>query len=151
MRDTLVPVIFMSDATHLLNFTGDKKKLPVYMTFGHLSWKFRQMPSMHAVVMVTLLPIPINNCHLPQKQLAEQWQINQEVLNEVPWQGLHPLTWKQNPSAKSRYYNVLCVEGNLRRCKSVMTAWPAHCLEYSDLHHFKWHVWFWYECPKNKL
>jgi len=35
--DTVVPMIFLSDATHLTNFSGDKKAWPVYMTIGNLS------------------------------------------------------------------------------------------------------------------
>ena len=35
--DTLVPLIFMSDATQLSNYSGDKKEWPMYMTIGNLS------------------------------------------------------------------------------------------------------------------
>ena len=42
--DTQVPLIFMSDGTHLSNFVGDKKEWPVYMTIGYLSSKICQMP-----------------------------------------------------------------------------------------------------------
>jgi len=42
--DTPVPVIFLSDGMHLSNFAGDHKEWPVYMTFGNLSSKLRQMP-----------------------------------------------------------------------------------------------------------
>ena len=41
--DALVPLIFMSDRTHLSNFAGDKIELPVYMTISNLSSKIRQM------------------------------------------------------------------------------------------------------------
>jgi len=70
--DTLVPLIFMSDGTHLWNFAGDKKDWPVYMTIGNLSSKLRQMPSTHSIVMVALLRIPIKNRNIPQKRLNEQ-------------------------------------------------------------------------------
>ena len=71
LGDTLVPLILMSDTTHLSNFAGDKKLWPVYMTIGNLSSKIHQTPSMHSVVMVTLLPIPIKNRNIPQKRLDE--------------------------------------------------------------------------------
>jgi len=83
LGDTLVPLIFMSDRTHLSNFAGDKKEWPVYMTTGNLSWQIRQMPSMHTVVMVALLPIPIKNRNIAQRRLDEQRQTIREVLNEV--------------------------------------------------------------------
>jgi len=103
LGDTLVPLIFMSDGTHLSNFASDKKEWPVYMTIGNLSSKIGQMPSAHTVVMVSLLPIPIKNCNIPQKPLDEQRQTNREVLNEVLRRVLQPLTFKQNPNAESGY------------------------------------------------
>jgi len=151
LGDTLVPRIFMSNGTHHSNFAGDKKEWPVYMTIDNQSSKLRQMPSAHTVVMVALLPIPIMNRKIPQKQLDEQRQTNREVLNEVLRQVLQPLTFKQNPNAESGYYKVLCADGNFRRCKPVLAAWLADCPEYSDLHHLKRHVCFWCECPMNEL
>jgi hypothetical protein len=73
------------------------------------------------------------------------------VLNEVLLQVLLPLTFKQNPSAKSGYYHVPFADGNFRRCKLVLTAWLEECPEYSDLHHLDRHVSFWTECPKKEL
>jgi hypothetical protein len=151
LGDTLVPLVFMSDGTHLSNFAGDKKEWPVFMTIGNLSSKIHQMPSAHTVVMVALLPIPIKNRNNPQKRLDEQRQTNRKVLNEVLRRVLQPLTFKLNLSAESGYYNVLCAVGNFRRCKPVLAAWLADCPEYSDLQHFKRHVCFWCECPKNEL
>jgi hypothetical protein len=141
----------MSDGTHVSNFTGDKKQLPVYMTIGNLSSKLRQMPSTHSIVMVALLPIPIKNRNIPQKWLDVQRHTNREVLNDVPRRVLHPLTFKQNPSAGSGYYNVLCADGNFRRFKLVLAAWHEDCPEYSDLHHLERHVCFRWECPNNEL
>jgi hypothetical protein len=135
--DTLVPLNFMSDGTHLSNFAGDKKEWPLYMTIGNLSSKIRQTPSTHSVGMVTLLPIPIMNCNILQKRLDEQRQTNREVLNEVLRWLLQPLTFKQNSSTRSGYYNVHCADGNFRRCKPVLAAWLADCPEYSDPHHLK--------------
>jgi hypothetical protein len=141
----------MTDITHLSNFAGDKTEWPVCMTIGNLYLKIRQMPSTHSVVMVGLLPIPIKNRNIPQKRLDEQRQTNREVLNEVLWQLFQPLTFMHNASAESGYYNVLCADGNFRRCKPVLAAWLADCPEYSDLHHLERHVCFWCQRPKNEL
>jgi hypothetical protein len=94
----------MSDGTHLLISAGDKKVWPVYMTIGNLSSKIRQMPSMHSVVMVALLQIPIKNRNIPQKRLDEQRQTYREVLNEVLRWLLWPLTCMHNRCAMSGYY-----------------------------------------------
>jgi len=149
--DTLVPLIFMSNRTHLSNFAGDKKEWPVYMTFGNLSSKIRQMPTTHSVVMVALLPIAIKNRNNPQMQLHEQRQTNREVLNYILRWVLQPLTFQQHLSVESGYYNVLCADGNFSHYKPVLAAWLADCEEYSDLHHLEWYVCFWCECPKNEL
>jgi len=151
LRDELVPLIVMSDGTHLSNFTTDKKVWPVYMTIRNSSSKIHQMPAAHTVLMVAHLPIPKHNRKIPQKRLDVQWQTHGEVLNEVLWHVLQPLTFKLNPSAESGYYNVLCADGNFRRCKQVSAAWLADCPEYSDLHHLERQVASRCECPKNEL
>jgi len=148
---TLVPLIFMSNGTHLSNFAGDKTEWPVNMTIGNLGSKIRQIPSTHTVVMVAPLPIPIQNRNIPQKRLDEQRQTNREVLNEVLRWVLPPLIFKHNPNTTSGYYNVLCADGNFRHSKPVIAAWLADWPEYSDLHHLERHVCFWSECPKNEL
>jgi len=91
----------MSDGTHLSNFAGDKKEWPVCMTIGNQSSEIRKMPSMHSIIMVALLPIPINNCVTPQNRLEEQRQTNQEVLIEVLRRLFQPITFKRYPSAGS--------------------------------------------------
>jgi len=121
------------------------------MTIDNLSSKLRQMPPTHHIVMVAPLPILIKNRNIPQKQLDEQHHTNREVLNEVLRRVFEPLTLKQNPSAESWYYNVLCADGNFRHCKQVLATWLADCAEYSHLHHLEGHVCFWCGCPKNKL
>jgi len=82
-------------------------------------------------------------------------QTHREVLNEVLQQLLQRLlqrlTFKQNPSAGSGYYNVLCADGNFGRCKPGLAASHADCPEYSNLHHLERHDCFRCECPKNEL
>ena len=151
LGDTLVPLIFMSYKTHLLNFAGDKKEWPVYMTIGNQSSKIRRMPSVHTVVMVALLPIPMKNRKIPQQRLDEQRQTNHEVLNEVLRRVLKPLTFTLIPSAESGNYKILFADGNFRRCKQVLAAWLADCPENSDLHHLERHVCFCCEYPKTEL
>jgi len=101
--------------------------------------------------MVALLPIPIKNCNIPQKWLVVQGQTNREVLNDVHWRVFQPPTFKQNPTTERGYYNVLCADGNFRRCKPVLAAWLPDYLGYRDLYSREWHVCFRCECPKNKL
>jgi hypothetical protein len=141
----------MSDGTHLSNFAGNKNEWPVYMTIGNLYSKIHQGPLTHSVVIIALVPIPIYNHNIAQKRQDEQRQTNREVLNEELWWLLPPVTLKQNPSAGSGYYKVLCADGNYRHSKQVMAAWLAECPEYSDLHHLERHVCFWPDCRKSEL
>jgi len=151
VSDTLIPLIFMSNQTHLLKFAGDIEVLPVCMTIGNLSSMIHQMPSTHSIIIVALRPIPINICNSPQIQLHEQWQSNRQVQNRVHRQVLLPLTFMQNPCAKIGYYNILYEDDNFIGCKLVLEAWLADCHEYSNLHHVKQHVCLSCDCPKNNL
>jgi hypothetical protein len=113
----MVPLIVMSDGTHLSNIPCNKKESPVFRTIGNLFSNLRRVPSTHSIVMFALLAIPIMKRIISHKWLDEQRPTNQEVLNEVLWQGFQPLTFKHNPSAESGYYNFLCAHGNFRHCK----------------------------------
>jgi hypothetical protein len=100
--DTLVPLIFMSDGTRLLNFAGDKNERPIYMAIGNHYSKICQMPAMHSVLIGSYLPIPLKNLIIHQKRHDERRRTNPEVLNDVVWQVLPPSTFKQNPSTESQ-------------------------------------------------
>ena len=140
LRETLVPVIFRSDGTHILIFAGDQKQWPVYMTIGNQSSKICKMPAAHNIVMVALLPIPIKTRNSPQKGLDELGKKHREVLNGVFRQVLQHLTFEHSPNAQTGCYNVLCADGNFRCCKPVLAAWLAEFSGYSDRHHLERHV-----------
>ena len=89
---------------------------------------------MCSFVMRALLPIPIKNRNIPQKGLVEQRQTNLEVQNKVLRRVLQPVTFEQNSSTESGYYNHLCADGDFRRCQPVVAAWLADCPQYSNLH-----------------
>ena len=74
VADTLVPLIFMSDRTQLLNVSGNKTEWPVYISIGNQSWKIDQIPSMHSFGIVAVQLIPIKKHNIPQKWLDEQRQ-----------------------------------------------------------------------------
>jgi len=74
--DTVVPIIFMSEATRLTNFSGDKKAWPVYMTIGNLSASARMATAMHSVLLVALLPITIKMRDIPLSRYKEQKEHN---------------------------------------------------------------------------
>ena len=102
----------MSDATHLSNYSGDKKELPIYMTIGNLSLELRQKPSAHSVVMVALLPIPPKHRHTTKSRRDEQNATNRDVLQEVLYRVLEPLTFQpaNYVNHEHGYYNILCAD-----------------------------------------
>jgi len=73
----------MSDATHLTNFSGDKKVWPVYMTIGNLSASARMATAMHSVLLVALLAIAIKMRDIPLNRYKEQKEHNRMVLQHV--------------------------------------------------------------------
>jgi hypothetical protein len=87
--------------------------------------------------MVALLPIRIQNCNIRPMRLDKQWHTNREVLNEVVRRVLQPLTIQENLSDESGYHNVQGADCNFKRCKPILAAWLADCLEYSNLHHLQ--------------
>jgi hypothetical protein len=103
------------------------------------------------MVMVTLMPIRIKNHNIPQKRIGRQRQMNCDVLKEVLLWIFQHLTLNHNAAARSGYYTINCVDGNLRRRKPVLEAWHAECPAYRDQHHLERHVSFWCMCPPKEL
>jgi len=77
------------------------------MAIGNLSLKIRQMPSLHRIIMVTLLPIRIINNNITLNRQDEKQRRICEVLNEVLQHVLKHSNLEQNPSTESSYYNDL--------------------------------------------
>jgi hypothetical protein len=145
MGNSLVPLIFMFDGIYLSDFSCDMKEWPVYLTISNLTSKICQMPSTHIMIMVLHLSILIKNHNIARMLLDELRQTNRDVLNMVPWRVVQPLTFEHNPSAKSRYCNILCPNGDCRCSKPVIAVWRADYPEYCDLHNHQWHVSIWCE------
>ena len=80
---TLVPVICMSDETHLSDFSGDKKAWPIYLTIGNILSKYRNKPSNHCVITLALLPIPPKRKNLTSEQQESIDRILQRILKSI--------------------------------------------------------------------
>ena len=78
----LVPIIGMSDQTHLTNFSGDKKAWPVYITIGNLPSSRRNRPGSLAVLLLALLPVPPKLVGTTSTD-KHQRQINADTLKGV--------------------------------------------------------------------
>jgi Plavaka transposase len=144
--DTVVPIIFMSDATHLTNFSGDKKAWPVYMTIGNLSSSARMAPAMHSVLLIALLPIAVKMRDIPLSRYTAQKEHNRMVLQHVLRHILGPL---MRPDR--RIFYARCADGHFRRCVASPAAWIADYPEHRDLHNIKNGVCYWCECPQSEM
>jgi hypothetical protein len=117
---TLVPLIFLSDSTHLTNFAGDKKAWPVYMTIGNLRSSVRMKPTMHSVVLVALLPQPLKARDVPLAQKNKQKKQNRLIQQTVLDFLLQPLS---NPVDSE--FVALCSDDRRRSCHAVLSGWIA--------------------------
>jgi hypothetical protein len=80
---TVVPIIGMSDQTHLSNFSGDKKAWPVYVTIGNINSKTRNSPTTMAILLLALLPVPPKFTQQSAAADDRQRQINADSLQGV--------------------------------------------------------------------
>jgi hypothetical protein len=139
-------MIFMSDATHLTNFSGDKKAWPIYMTIGNLSAAARMKHTMHSVLLVALLPIAIKMRDVPLKRRNAQREHNRMISQNVLQHVLQPLL-----NSETSIFYARCADGNFRHCYSTLAAWMADYPEHRDLHNIKNGVCYWCECPKQEM
>jgi hypothetical protein len=123
--ETIVPLIFLSDSTHLTNFAGDKKAWPVYMTIGNIHSTVRMKPTMHSVVLVALLPQPLKARDVPLSHKNKQKKHNRLIQQTVLDYLLQPLS-----NAQDWQFDAFCSDENWRRCHAVLSGWigdyPEH-------------------------
>ena len=128
----MVPVICVSDQTHLTNFSGDKKAWPVYLTIGNIRSQTRNSPSKMAVILVALLPVPPKFTSKKTKTRGAQQTMNDEILDAVFSFIFEPL------EAATKYGKEMCCsDGRVRQCFPVLAAWIADHAENETLHGLK--------------
>ena len=138
----------MSDATHLTNFCGDKKAWPIYMTIGNLSAAARMKHTMHGVLLVALLPIPVKMRDVPTKRRNAQREHNRMVMQHVLQHVLQDLRTDQG---QVQHFYANCADGKVRNCYPTLAAWMADYPEHCNLHNIKSGVCYWCECPQEKM
>jgi hypothetical protein len=139
-------MIFMSDTTHLTNFSGDKKVWPVYMTIGKLSASTRMATAAHSVLLVALLPIAIEIRAIPLSLYNEQKEHNRMILQHVLRHILRLLM-----RADRRVFFAWYADGHFRRCVASPAAWIDDYPEHRDLHNIKNGACYWCVCLKAEM
>jgi hypothetical protein len=141
-----VPLIFLSDATHLTNFAGDGKAWPVYMTIGNLLAAVRNAPSTQSVLLVALLPVPIKLRDISKARREFQREHNRLVHQYVLRHLLAPLE-----HAEGGVFTARCADGHTRRCYATVAAWLADYPEHCELQNLRYGSCIWCECPADKM
>jgi len=127
---TVVPIMGLSDQTQLTNFSGDNKAWPVYVTIGNILSRTRNSPvKMPMILHLTLLPVPAKLNGKSGCADEAQQQMNADVLQTVFNLILVPL---QQVVQEGMVMD--CVDGKIRLCFSILSAWSADHAEHSALH-----------------
>ena len=137
---TLVPIIGMSDQTHLTNFSGDKKAWPVYITIGNLPSTRRNRPGSLAVLLLALLPVP------PKLVGTTSTNKHQRQINADTLKGVFDFIFEPIKTPATEGTPIDCADGKIRRCFPILSGWIADHMENVLLHGIKSNA-----CPKCEI
>ena len=142
----MLPIILFSDATHLTNFSGDKKAWPVYMTIGNMRSDVRQSHKSHALALIALLPVPLKFRKLRAADHRAQQERNHHVMQSVIGYLLSSVDIQ-----KDRSFVALCADGNKRRIYPRLASWIADFPEHITWQGLKDKQCLWCELPSGQF
>jgi hypothetical protein len=108
-RATTVPVMCVSDKTHLTNFSGNQHSLLLYLKIGNIRIDIRDTHSKRAWILVGLVPCP----RKADKNTGEAWH---SAVGTV----LSPL---QNLDITGPGLKSDCPDGFQRQCYPLLATW----------------------------
>ncbi|KAG0643778.1 hypothetical protein HOY80DRAFT_868869, partial [Tuber brumale] len=115
---TVVSLLFASDKTYLINFSGDKAAWPIYMSISNIRKDIQQQSSEHARILVAFLLNPLMNPK--SSEIHRSWRRAIEYI-------LKPIADLDIAGAG---YEWDCTNGQVRHCYLVLAAWitdyPEH-------------------------
>lgn len=120
----------MSDATHLTNFSGDKKAHPIYLTIGNISTEIRAKPTYRALQPLALLPIAPKR---PDKMGEAAWRLMKDQIRRVRDEALSVILEDLTVPALMDGMYAFCGDGEYRSCYLRVAAWVADYPEHIDL------------------
>ena len=123
-----MPIIGLSDQTHLTNFSGDKKAWPVYITIGNILSRTSNSPIKMPILLLALLQVPPKLTGESACANEAQWQTNADALQAVFDLVLAPLQPVAQEGTVMNYTN-----GKTRFCFPILSAWIADHAEYAAL------------------
>jgi len=125
----VVPIIGLSDQTHLTNFSGDKKAWLVYMTISNILSKTKNSPAKMSVLLVALLPVQPKLTGKSSRADETQRQINADSLRAVFDLVLARLHYVSHEGMV-----MDCADGKTRLCFPILLAWIADHAEHTTFH-----------------
>jgi len=124
----VVPIIGLSEQSHLTNFSGDQKAWPVYMTIGNILSRTSSSPAKMLILLLALLPVPPKFTGESARANEAQWQTNADVLCAVFDLVLAPL------QQVAREGTVMdCADGKTHLCLPMLSAWIADHAKHAAL------------------
>ena len=124
----MVAIIGLSDQTHLINLSGDKKAWPVYMTIGNILSQTRNSSAKMSVLLVALLPVGPKLTGKSSRADETQRQINADSLRAGFDLVLAPLHYVSHEGMV-----VDCADGKRCLCFPILSAWIADHAENTTL------------------
>lgn len=138
----------MSDATHLTNFSGDKKLHPVYISIGNISSEFRLKQSARATQLLAMLPIPPKK---PDSVTQTQWDRDADRVRQVRYESLHLILDDFCDATITDGATLLCGDGHYRSIYMRISSWIADFPEHCDLAGIQRNRCPWCEVPHHEL
>jgi len=124
----LIPIIFASDVTFLINFSEDKKAWLIYMTIGNILLRTMNKASKNTTVLLALLPIAPKMLGVVTRD-APQMQVKNESHCDLIKEIFAPIVSLKNCGLKVAYANR-----TVQLCFPSLSDWIADDLENVTLH-----------------
>ena len=125
----MVPIIGLSDQTHLTNFLGDKKAWQVYMTIGNILSQVRNRPVKITVLLLALLPVSPKLTGESTCVDEAQPQINGDALRAV-----FDLVFAPLPQVAQEGTVMDCADGKTPLCFPILSPLIADHGDHATLH-----------------
>ena len=105
--------------------------------------------TMHGVLLLALLPIPIKMWEVLAKIQNAQWEHNRSVVQKVLKHVMQGL-WDSGEQPMQAFY-TFCADGQVRHYHPILAAWIADYPEHCNLHNIKSGICYWCKCPQKVM
>ena len=149
----VIPFIFMSDVTHLTNYSRGKQVWPIYMMIGNISLEIRQKPSQMTSIVIAIIPNPpiLGQTTTSRKNFLHDHKnlIVQDVIANI----LESFNVSDRYINDDEYtkFNATCADGCVRLYIPCVAGCIGDYPEHIKIQGLKSGLCFWCEFPANRL